>query len=212
MRSLIRSAAISLILTSAAQVHAGTLTENLTGFFGPNTTLAGVALGTDTAFTLQAVADTSSGITILPGLDTYAVTSLTIEIAGKGTFTGIPDADTNIFLADLNLDPFYQVGLVNSTISGGFGGAFLDATPGFDAAAPTSSILSSFDFATVMPPYAISLVGVTGGLLVEDIGSEAQTASIIVSVPEPSSLSLAVIGAAGLAFATRRGVLRRHAA
>src|SRR5262245_35057658 len=112
MRLILRATVLACFFFAvAAPARAASLTENLTGFFGPTTTLGGVALGADTAFTLQAVGDTSSGVTIVPGLDVYAVTNFTISIAGKGNFTGIPDINTKIFLADLNLDPFYQVGL-----------------------------------------------------------------------------------------------------
>ena len=175
------------VATSASPARAGLLTENLSGLFGPTTTLGGVALGADTAFTLQAVSDTSLGFTVIPGLDVYAVTSLTLEMAGKGTFIGIPDIDTNIFLADLTLDPnepFYQVGIVNSTISGGFGGAFATATPGFGAMSrhrrtcPISySLLSRLliKFRSQASRAAWS----------STISAAAMAATLVVSVPEP---------------------------
>ena len=191
----------------ASPARAGLLTENLSGRFGPTTTLGGVALGADTAFTLHAVSDTSLGFTVLPGLDVYAVTSLTLEIAGRGTFIGIPDIDTNIFLADLTLDPnepFYQVGIVNSTISGGFGGAFATATPGFSADEPTSSNLTDFLFPTLQAPYRISLAGVAGGLVVNDLGSGPMAATLVVSVPEPASIIMLGSGLVALVGCGRR--------
>lgn len=213
MRLILRAAALAIFTyNGAAPARAAFLTENLAGFFGPTSTLGGVAFGADTAFTLQAVGDTSSDVTVVPGLDTYAITSLTISIAGKGTFTAIPDFNTRIFLADLNLDPFYQVGLVNSTTSGGFGAAFSNATPGFNAATPTSSTLSNFLFYTISGPYQIALTGVTGGLVVNDIGSGAQTASILVGVPEPASLAMTTLGLVGaLGYDWRRSKLRSWA-
>ena len=76
--------------------------------------------------------------------------------------------------------------------------SFLNATPAFDAAAPTSSILSSFDHATFNGSYDIALVGLAGGLVVNDMGIETQSASIQVSAPEPASLAMLAMGLVGM--------------
>jgi hypothetical protein len=89
-----------------------------------------------------------------------------------------------------------------------FAGVFSTATPTYSAGTPTSSTLSGFlTMVTNYFPVTILLVGITGGLVINDFGSATPTASIAVaSVPEPSGLVLA--GTALLAGLG--GLFRRH--
>jgi hypothetical protein len=206
-------AVVFIAAIAASQAQAGTLTENFSGSFGPTTTLGGVALGTDTAFTFHAAFDTTTGISFGQGIELFPVTSFTIDIAGQGTFTGIPNADLNVALIDPTFGAFgnaYAVGIFDHTLDFGFEGIFSTATPGFSVTAPTPSVFSGFERSISGPNYNIPLVGVTGGLVFNGLGSAIPTVSLTGSVPEPSSLvlgSLAALGGLGVRARRRRAKL-----
>src|SRR5262249_37359541 len=117
---------LTLMFAAAAsnRAEAGTLIENFSGAFGPTTTLNGAALGSDTNFSFQATFDSTAGFPVTPGVATFP-TSLSITIAGHGTFTSAPGA--NVVLTDPSfpqLPGVYAVGLSTSTAGFNFGAAF----------------------------------------------------------------------------------------
>jgi hypothetical protein len=196
----------ALVVGAGDRAEAGLLVENLTGSFDAATTLGGVALGADTAFALQASFDTSTGSSFGNGIQYFSVISLTIDIAGHGTFIGIPSSALNVLLIDpSSFLGAYGVGLFDPNNSG-FYYSFSTATPLITAAAPTATTFSG-PMENNADGYTISLVGVTGGLAITDnsLGTAVATASLT-AVPEPSSLALA--GTAVTIAALGGGLLR----
>src|SRR5262245_17089673 len=84
-------ASLTLIFAAAAsnRAEAATLIENFSGAFGPTTILNGIALGSATNFSFEATFNSTAGTVVTPGVATFA-TSVTINIAGHGTFTTAP--------------------------------------------------------------------------------------------------------------------------
>jgi hypothetical protein len=199
-----------MVAASSNRAEAGNLVENVSGYFGPSTTLDGTALGgSETAFTFTAAFDPSAGTVVATGVAIFATTA-TIEIAGHGTYT----ASTNVILADPTYAGagIYGVGLSNSAVTELFGGIFASASPAFtvETAAPTTfqTFLEYSNAAVGDLPFTLNLNG-GGTLVIQDSGTTKATASLTIapaSVPEPSTL----IGAAqavlllGLASRLRR--------
>jgi hypothetical protein len=107
-------ASLALMFAAAAsnRAEAGSLIENFSGAFGPTTTLGGTTLGSDTKFSFQATFDPASGTIVRGGVATFA-TSLSINIAGHGTYTSAPGA-VSVVLTDPSfpgLPVHYGVGL-----------------------------------------------------------------------------------------------------
>ena len=107
-------ASLTLMFAAAAsdRAEAGLLIENFSGAFGPTTTLDGTALGSDTNFSFQATFDPAAGTIVRGGVATFA-TSLSITIAGHGTYTSAPGA-VSVVLTDPSfpgLPVHYGVGL-----------------------------------------------------------------------------------------------------
>ena len=207
---LVGALASTFAAASSNRVEAGDLVENLSGYFGPTTTLNGTALGgSETAFTFTAQFDPSAGTVLTTGVAVFATTA-SIEIAGHGTFT----ASTDVILADPSYAGagIYGVGLSDSTASALFGGIFGAASPAFtvESVVPTTfvSFLEYSNAAVGDLPFTLSLNG-GGTLVINDAGTTKATASITAApsaVPEPATL----IGASqavlllGLVFRLRR--------
>jgi hypothetical protein len=208
---LVGALASTFAAASSNRVEAANLVENLTGYFGPTTTLNGTALGgSETAFTFTAQFNPSAGTVLATGVAVFATTA-SIEIAGHGTFT----ASTDVVLADPSYAGagIYGVGLSDSSASALFGGIFGAASPAFtvESVVPTTfqSFLEYSNAAVGDLPFTLSLNG-GGTLVINDSGSTPATGSITAAhgspVPEPASL----IGASqavlllGLVFRLRR--------
>ena len=207
---LVAALASTFAAASSSRVEAGDLVENLSGYFGPTTTLDGTALGgSETAFTFTAQFDPSAGTVLTTGVAVFATTA-SIEIAGHGTFT----ASTDVILAD----PSYAaqestaLGCPTPAPSALFGGIFLSASPPFtvETVVPTTfQPFYAYSNALVGDlPFTLSLNG-GGTLVINDAGSTGAAGSITAaasSVPEPATL----IGASqavlllGLVFRLRR--------
>ncbi len=198
-------AALALAATTArAQFF---LVENLTGSFSPNTTLDGVALGGDTAFSIAATfnADPSANqITSVVGAGSYSVTALTLTLAGHGTYAGIPSAGLNVVLLDTNGAGHYAAGLADLSGGTGFFDVFGSTTPALDAHAPSATTFVGFLVPSDTFPYTIGLVGIPGGLVINDLGGDILTASIT-AVPEPAEYAAVAGLGLGVFALVRRG-------
>jgi len=217
MRFVFAFAAISsLVAAFAGPARTERVIEYFSASFGPTTTLGGVALGADTPFTIHATFDSTSFIPQAPGYKIYHVSTLTIDIAGHGTYTGsgLPSTSPYVFLADstwagLNLN---VVGLTNSTQSKYFFVQFTHAAPSFSVAAPISTVFSGYGGTLLQSlPYSIALSGVTGGLVINDFDPNA-TPQASLTVPEPTSIAMGATSAvAVLSVLYRRRRAKRNA-
>ena len=158
-----------------------------TGSFGPTTTLNGVALGAETAFTIVATFDPATNLAPLPpgsGIGVYAATvSFTIE--GHGTYQSAPGADLTVWLLNPTegFAPFYGAGIGDQLGQYGFYPAFDGATPQFSAEAPNSTVFSGYLASQESLPFTIPLGDGTSSLVVKDLGSITPAAEIIARTP-----------------------------
>ena len=197
----------ALLAVPAASYGEFLLLES-TGVLGPTTTLGGTALGADTPYSFRAIFDSTKNrnpIVGEQGAGYFAALEFAITIEGHGEFAGIPSDDLNVVL----LDPSYHLGINAAGLLSADGQRFfLDSydkvEPTFDARSPAPAAF--IDYVSTVPgfPYHVALVGIDGGLVINDIGSGARSA-IVTAVPEPSTLLLALIGCA--VFGWRKSIL-----
>jgi hypothetical protein len=188
-------ASLALMFATAAsdRAEAGSLTENFSGAFGPTTTLDGTALGSDTNFSFQAAFDPTAGTIVRGGVATFAA-SLSIDIAGHGTYTSAPGAIW-VVLSDPSFPGLlghYGVGLSTSTAGFFFGAAFASASHSFTVETVAPTVFSSEIGYVFNLPLTIELTN-GGSLVINDDGTTAATASLTgAAVPEPATLIFAV--------------------
>jgi len=199
-----------LALGLAASAQATLLTLNMSGSFGPTSTLDAIAFGAETPFTLQAEFDTSAPA-IPPGfgmpINRYPLTGLDITIQGYGTYVGTPAALSDLMaaFADPNFaaNGFYIVGLTSSS-DGGLTPDFASVTPVFNVNAPGPAVFSGGTAQLAALPIAIELDGLAGGLVINDLGGQALTASVVAaSVPEGGQMAMTCLGLLGLGAMVR---------
>jgi hypothetical protein len=185
---------LTLIFAAAAsnRAEAGSLIENFSGEFGPTTTLGGTALGSVTNFSFQATFDPTTGTKVEGGVATFAA-SLSINIAGHGTFTSAPGAVwavlTDPSFAGLPGD--YGVGLSTSTAGFFLGAEFASASPAVTVETVAPTIFSSYVNYVRNVPLTIELAS-GGSLVINDNGTTPATASLTsAAVPEPTVLIVA---------------------
>ncbi len=190
---------IEAVLAAPPASHAELLLLESTGVFGPTTTLGGTELGADTPYSFRAVFDSTKNrnpIVGEKGAGYFAAIEFALTIEGHGEFAGIPSDDLNVVL----LDPSYHLsinaaGLLSANGQRFFLDSYEKVEPTFDARSPAPTAF--VDYASTLPsfPYHVALVGINGGLVINDLGTGARTA-IVTAVPEPSTLVLALIGLA----------------
>jgi hypothetical protein len=179
--------------------EATVLTLDVTGVFGPTTTLDGAALGVDTPYSFHAVFDPTNEVFHTPGAGIFPVTQLTITIAGHGTFAGTPNIDLNAVVVDPSYHlGVYAAGLVDVTATSFFLIEYSAVSPPLNPTAPTpTTFLGYLGMEVGVFPYLIPLAGGAGDLAINAFSDAVPTASLV-AVPEPSSLLLA--GLCGLAL------------
>ena len=206
----IASLALMFAATASNRAEAGSLIENVSGGFGPTTTLGGTALGSDTNFSFQATFDPTAGIIVEGGVATFA-TSLSITIASHGTYTSAPGA-VSVVLTDPSFPGLlgnYGVGLSTSTAGFFFGADFASASPAFTVETVAPTVFSSYLGYVPNLPLTIELTS-GGSLVINDNGTTAATASLTsAAVPEPAALIGA--GEAVLLLGVALGLPRRKA-
>jgi hypothetical protein len=180
-----------------------------TGEFGPTTTLNGAALAANTPFAFHAVFDPANNVNPTPGAGYFRPTLFTIDIAGHGSFAGVPNVDLNVVV----LDPTYHLGvyaagLVTSAGTPFFLNTYATVAPPFQPESPTPTTFASFlqtldSFAE--SPYVIPLTS-GGTLAIHDFGPVSPTATLV-AIPEPATLCIAAL--CGAALVARRGCHRR---
>jgi len=191
----LRWAALAALTITTTAAQAGLFNFNNTGSFGSSTTLGGVALGSDTPYSLTATFDDAS--VRGSSFNQFTVTALSLDLTGYGTYTAIPDSDLTVYLRSSG---GYGAGLVNSAVNRGYYGDFSSSSNGsFSSSTPSPTIFSNFQNTPSGLPYGISLVGVSGGLSIQSFGATPMTASIT-AVPEPAEYA-AVTGLALGVFA-----------
>jgi hypothetical protein len=199
-------ASLTLMFAAAAsdRAEAGSLIENFSGAFGPTTTLGGTALGSDTNFSFQAAFDPTAGTIVRGGVATCA-TSLSINIAGHGTYTSAPGA-VSVVLTDPSfpgLPGNYGVGLSTSTAGFFFGAEFASASPAFTVETVSPTAFSSYHAYLTHLPLTIELTS-GGSLVIYDNGTTPATATLTsAAVPEPAALILAAEAALMVGVALR---------
>jgi hypothetical protein len=204
-------AALTLIFAASASnpAEAGSIIENFSGAFGPTTTLDGTALGSDTNFSFHATFDPAAGTIVRGGVATFAA-SLSIDIAGHGTYTSAPGAIW-VVLSDPSFPGLlgnYGVGLSTSTAGFFFGGDFASASPSFTVETVAPTVFSAYVGYATHLPLTIDLTA-GGSLVINDHGTRAATASLgSAAVPEPGTLIVsteaALLLGAALWLARRR--------
>lgn len=207
LRSSLRlslTAALALVALSTAS--AANLVLNVSGEFGPTTTLNGAPLGVNTPFSFRAVFDPDDDVNPTPGAGYFPPTTFTVDIAGHGTLAGVPNVDLNVVV----LDPTYHLGvyaagLVTSTGSPFFLNTYSTVDTPFNPEIPTPTafanflqILDSFNEA----PYVIPLTG-GGALTINDFGDAIPTASLA-AIPEPATIGLLAFLSTSLLAIRRR--------
>jgi hypothetical protein len=198
---------LGLLTLASGRVDAETLTLNLSGEFGPTSTLNGTVLGNGTAFTVTATFDSTTGTSIGTGADIFPTAVATINISGVGTFQSAAGDDLFVGIEDptSNTGKDYGVVLTNQAVTQDFGSAFHTATPSITAADPMPTTFSGLVASGGFLKLSIALQG-GGELVVNDVVSTVGAASItLLSVPEPASLTLSGMGLAlAGAFVRRR--------
>lgn len=200
----------ALTVVALGAANAANLALDLTGEFGPTTTLDGTPLGANTPFSFHAVFDPLDNVNPTPGAGYFRPTQFTIEIAGHGTFAAVPNVDLNVVVLDptyhLNV---YAVGLVTSAGTPFFLQTYSAVATPFNPSTltPTTFLeflgtLDSFDEA----PYVIPLGAGAGSLAIHDFGGAVPSASLV-AVPEPSLLW--IVGLCGTALFAARMPPRR---
>jgi len=202
---LVASVCFAALLAAPAASYAELLQLESTGVFGSTTTLGGTALVADTPYSFRAVFDSTKNrnpIVAEKGAGYFAALEFAITIEGHGQFTDIPSDDLNVVL----LDPSYHLGINAAGLLSADGQRFfLDSyekvQPAFDARSPVPTVF--LDYLSTVPsfPYQVPLVGINGGLVINDLGSGARTA-IVTAVPEPATPVLALVGFAVFAWRT----------
>ena len=180
----------TLTLAALGTAEATNLALDVTGEFGPTTTLNGTALGANTPFSFHAVFDPAEDVNPTPGAGYFRPTEFAIEIAGHGSFAGVPNVDLNVVV----LDPTYHLGvfaagLVTSTGTPFFLNTYTAVATPFNPETPTPTTFQEFietldSFAEA--PYVIPLTG-GGSLSIHDFGPATPTASLV-AVPEPTMI------------------------
>lgn len=230
---------VALALAAGIQMHAAPLqlsfSDILAGYPGPGisapTTLGGVTIAENTPFTFDAWFDTTNGFTSQWGDNLYPMTSFTLTLGGttfNGTYTGIPTPALNVLLTPptvTNYDGYYGIGISGTDGSGNWWNAdtqptamffgWQTTTPTLNTASPSESVFSNPLFICYSAPLNIPLVGVTGGLQINDgangyavvypqYAGAATQGALIAPVPEPTTLALAACGGLGGLLGVRR--------
>ena len=185
---------LTFLVIPALQAEAGSLVLNQSGSFGPTTTLAGDALGTETTYSFQAVFDTSTGVSLGAGQALYDISSLSIRLGSLGVFTGAPAADVHVLLGDPSNGFAYFAGITDAGVNFGIAPFYADASPAFLVAFPTPTAFSGLIDPDAVVPFTIELSGVASPLIINDLGATPIVTSIS-AVPEPSSIVLCGIAA-----------------
>ena len=194
-----------LILTAslglAAAAPASMVTLNMSGSFGPTSTLGGTAFGVATPFTFHATFHSTTDTYAKHGLGIFPTTSFSIVLP-SGTYTAGAGAGLKAFLLDPTLLA-YSAGLVSADRNYGFYSSFWIARPAFSADAPTPAVLSGYIGNNYSLPFTIALDGGAGNLVVNALGSGPFTAEITAVVPEPdcwAMMGLTLVGVAGYGY------------
>lgn len=188
----------------SGRAEAGLLALDVTGSFGPTSTLGGTPFGVDTSYSFRAVFDPTDNVNPTPGAGYFRPTQFTIAIAGHGTFAGIPNVDLNVVV----LDPSYHLGVFAAGLVTSAGDPFFLDTysavdPPFNPEVPTPTSFSGYLGTLAGKPYIIPLAGGAGDLVIKGFGDPVPTASLV-AVPEPSSLVLAGLGGLALFAGQKR--------
>jgi hypothetical protein len=197
------------LLGAAASAPAGPsnpLTLNYSGYFGPTTTLGGTTFSEDTAFSMAATFDAAATpITSGLGFAGFSASSFSIVI-GSTTYAASSPADLAVMLADQSgpFEGLYAAGISDASFGHSIFSVYAGATPALDANNPTATVFSGYKGSDRNTGFAIALTDVTGGLVINDLGSGDFTANLT-SVPEPSQWAIiSCFGVLGLVYVAKR--------
>ncbi|WP_162029253.1 MULTISPECIES: PEP-CTERM sorting domain-containing protein [unclassified Lentimonas] len=182
----------------------------ITGTFNTSTTLNGVALGADRAFTAIGNIDNATSESTSPAsaqLGIFTPLSLTIDIANVGTFNWVGGTDPlrlNVFDGGSDKSLLF-VDPSNSTQSWGVGSTVWNLGGDIDQNVPVAGTSLAGTVVGVNGGGVFDLNLVGGGSLVVDTGSPSGSVSgrFTDAVPEPSSSAL-LLGLGALVLSANR--------
>jgi hypothetical protein len=193
-------ASISLVTPALA-----TLSLNYSGYFDSDSLLDGKAFANNTAFSMTALFEEGSPISVVTGRGVFSATSFSFLI-DSNTYIGSPGLVVVVQSSDSS-QGVNGVGLVGANFSSFVSSAFTRVTPAFNGAQPTATVFSGFQGNGWSGSLHLDLIGDTDGLDINSI-SGVSTASLT-AVPEvTSSFTLLGLITSGLLLRRRTKTLR----
>ncbi len=202
---------------------ANVITNHVSMYLGPKSTLGGVPLGVDTTMTYDAVFDTSvpiysTGYVGEPAF-IYPLTSLTITLGGHGTFSALTGSldflsfpPESLKHQSPNTSAIYSSGLVDSVTPTHFGPYFLNRFASVNSS-ENYQALWNCHVKDITLGMTFSLNGGAGDLVMNDAGDSYDLTSELIggqifaldAVPEPRGwCAFAALGLAAFASIRQR--------
>ena len=181
------------------------MTLNYSGYFGAESRLDGAFIAEGTPFSITATFNPAAPLPdSSPGMGMFSASTLSFLISGN-TYAASSPAGQTILLGDPEGYGHYEVGLFKSDLSSYTLAHCTATTTEFHALSPTATVFSDFFANGYSGGYYIQLVGVEGGLLINDLSGDSTASLTTASVPEPSQwAAISCFGILGLVYVAKR--------